>query len=161
MTKPTCQCGCEKPVRPGSRYRPGHSQFGRKGESAPNWKGGEGHDNVHQTAYAPDNPRAKRMGAGYSHVPIHILMAEKALEHYLPCGIVTWFLDGNRRNPTAGNFVICPNKAYRWLLERRKRALEATGDVHSVRCYRCGEWGPPEDFTKGRTHRAGRGCRAK
>ena len=161
MTRPTCQCGCGKPVRAGSRFRPGHSQFGRAGELAPNWKGGDGRDNLHLTAYAPDNPRARRAAAGHSHVPVHILMAEKALGRFLPRGVVAWFLDGDRGNPAPGNFVICPDKAYRWLLERRKLALVATGDVHSVRCYKCGRWALPGEQNEGRTGHGKGICRRK
>jgi recombinational DNA repair protein (RecF pathway) len=42
--------------------------------------------------------------------------------------------------------VICPNDAYHFLLHRRTRALDATGNANARKCNYCGQWDDPENL---------------
>ena len=83
---------------------------------------------------APDHP--KRSLWGYVHE--HILIAEKALGHYLSDNVEVHHVDGNPRNNANSNLVICENKKYHRLLHSRQRTLTLGGDPNTQKfCAKC------------------------
>lgn len=82
------------------------------------------------------HPRATNFG--YGTLCTHILVAEKALGHYLPKGAVVHHVDRNPLNNANNNLVICENEKYHKLLHRRLRTLQAGGDPNTERqCSYC------------------------
>jgi hypothetical protein len=75
----------------------------------------------------------------------------------LPTGTVVHHLNENRSDNRPGNLVICQDDTYHKLLHRRMRAYVATGDVHSVKCRRCKQYGREEEADM-RTYRDGSSC---
>ena len=71
---------------------------------------------------------------------VHVLLAERVLGRPLPTGAVVHHADGNPRNNTLSNFVICPDQAYQNLLHQRLRAMAATGDPAKRKCTLCKQW---------------------
>lgn len=86
---------------------------------------------------APDHPRARRNGTIY----VHVLLAEKALGRPLPRTAQVHHANGDERDNSRGNLVICENQVYHCLLHQRTRSLRATGSPHSLRCSICLMWG--------------------
>ena len=77
---------------------------------------------------------------------VHRLVAEAAIGGPLPKGAEIHHVDGDKTNNSPGNLVICQNRAYHCLLHVRQEALEATGDPNARKCFRCGEYGNPEQM---------------
>lgn len=119
---------------------------------------------VHDTyvmAKAPGHPKANTRG----YVHEHILIAEKALGHYLPQGACVhhWNEDGTDNIPS--NLVICQDTRYHKLIHTRLEAFRMAGDAAARRCNWCGIWlALPEQIIK--VQRSGRiriwhhGCQA-
>jgi len=76
----------------------------------------------------------------------HILVAERALGKRLPKGAVVHHVDGDRRNDSNDNLVICPSAAYHQLIHVRTRALEACGHADWLHCFQCGKYSPPSEL---------------
>jgi hypothetical protein len=70
------------------------------------------------------HPRANRDG----YVPEHILVAEKAIGHFITEGHPVHHMDRVVTNNVNRNLVVCENQAYHKLLHQRQRAMEACGD---------------------------------
>jgi hypothetical protein len=81
----------------------------------------------------PAHPRAKHNG----YVHNYILVAEKALGHFLPAKAQVHHFDENRLNDSPGNLVICENQAYHALLHMRVRAKRACGNPNWRKCVLC------------------------
>lgn len=82
---------------------------------------------------SPGHPRADERGR----VLEHVLLAEKALGRALPPGVEVHHVDGNGRNNSPGNLVICQNRTYHDLLHTRMRALAECGHADWRRCKYC------------------------
>lgn len=88
----------------------------------------------------------------------HRLLAEKALGRALRKGEEVHHLDGNTKNNTPGNLVVCDRTTHR-LLERRAKALAACGNADWRLCQYCKTWDAPENLyfrsgdQKGARHR--------
>src|SRR6266705_3230787 len=83
---------------------------------------------------APDHPGTT--GSGY--IREHILIAEKALGHYLPDAAEVHHIDGDGANNTNSNLVICENRKYHRLLHYRQKILALGGDPNTQRfCPTC------------------------
>lgn len=91
---------------------------------------------------AVDHPRAYCTG----YYREHIIIAEKALGHYLPAGAVVHHADCNRHNNVNSNLVICQDDAYHALLHARMKALQECGDPRKRKCYCCQEYDYPENM---------------
>jgi hypothetical protein len=152
MERPFCACGCGERVRlPRRRYVEHHwsrhnaavsaSHFPHhKGPQAHNWAGGVHTVNRwYDAVISPDG----------SHVYVHRGIAEVALGRPL-----VWERSGRREiafrafpeHPyDTGNMVI-GTEDYRALLQRRARALLATGDPNKCRCGHCRTWDHPDSM---------------
>ena len=73
----------------------------------------------------------------------HVLAAEKALGRPLPNGVEIHHIDEDKSNNANNNLVICPSKAYHWLLHRRLRALKECGNANWMKCRLCKKWDDP------------------
>lgn len=114
-----------------------------EGNDNPKWRGGRLTINTgYILVLCKDHPRANRHG----YVLEHILIAERALGHYLPGGAAVHHVDGNKSNNTHANLVICQDNVYHALLHKRERAHRATGDPHKRHCPDCDTWKEQEDF---------------
>lgn len=85
---------------------------------------------------------------------LHTAIAEMVLGKKLPQKAVVHHIDGDKRNNTNGNLIICENQAYHKLLHRRERALIACGNVNWRKCNICKEYDDPFNLyiSKGHCH---------
>src|SRR3990167_9953262 len=68
----------------------------------------------------------------------HILIAESVLGKPLPAGAEVHHFDGNRANNENTNLVICKNRLYHDLLERRQRIVRFGGNPDTDKiCSKC------------------------
>ena len=83
----------------------------------------------------------RRIGKdGYVHFygKEHILIAESALGKSLPAGAEVHHFDGNRANNENTNLVICEDRLYHNLLERRQRIVKFGGNPDTDKiCGKC------------------------
>lgn len=96
----------------------------------------------------------------------HVVIAEKALGHALPNGAEVHHFDGNRFNNSPQNLVICPSRAYHFLLHTRQKALNAVGNANWKRCRYCKKWDEPNNltlstFSNGRNNAQHKECQRK
>lgn len=92
--------------------------------------------------YRPDHPRA--MSNGY--VFEHLLIAEKALGYSVPKGVEVHHFDENKANNSPSNLVICPDRAYHFLLHQRQKAFDACGNPNWEKCQFCGNYDDPSNL---------------
>ncbi len=77
------------------------------------------------------------IGGPQSHLS-HRAVVEKAIGITLPSKAVIHHVDGNGRNNSHRNLVVCQNQSYHMLLHTRQRVLDAGGDPNSDKiCGRC------------------------
>lgn len=159
-----CECGCGQPTSlarkterkkghvKGEPYRflPNHviRTLTKTGALHSNWKGGRG---IMTTGYvwchAPNHPKAK-CGMVYEHV----LIAEKALGHYLPDAAQVHHVNEIKSENRGTNLVICENAGYHRLLHQRTTALRSCGHADWRKCPYCKTYDHPNNMaytTKG------------
>ncbi len=73
----------------------------------------------------------------------HVEIAERALGRPLKNEELVHHGDGVRLNNDNGNLIICPNKAYHFLLHRRMRARDACGNPDWRKCEVCHGYDDP------------------
>lgn len=94
-------------------------------------------------AQAWTHPRVNVNGSVFAHV----LVAERALGHYLPPRAEVHHVNENKKDNRPGNLVICEDHAYHMLLHRRLRALKACGNASWLRCNYCKGYDEPNAIT--------------
>lgn len=67
----------------------------------------------------------------------HRLIVSVVLGKFLPRSVVIHHFDGNRRNNTHTNLVVCQDQKYHMLLHRRERAKAACGNPDWIKCSVC------------------------
>ena len=92
----------------------------------------------------------------------HIAVAEKALGKKLPNGAEVHHVNGDRADNEPANLVICPDRAYHFLLHQRTRAYEACGHANWLRCLFCKQYDDPNSMYVNRVGNRGyhRACNA-
>ncbi len=95
--------------------------------------------------------RGYNLGRG---VAAHIAVAEKAFGGRLPLGSVVHHWDGDGKNNTPSNLLVCPSESYHKLIHLRMRALEACGNANWLCCSYCQAFAQKEDLVESR--KAGR-----
>jgi hypothetical protein len=105
----------------------------------------------------PGHPRADNR----KYVPIHVLIVESAIGHYLARPHVVHHVDGKADNNKNGNLVVCENESYHQLIHARTRALKESGDPRKRKCVFCGEYDHPENMfhSESSRHYMHRECR--
>lgn len=112
------------------------------------WKGGRVVHENRVLISTPGHPRAHKR-AGY--VFEHILVAERALGHYLDPKAVVHHVDEDSLNNRNDNLAILPSRGYHMSLHRRLRVLRAGGDPWSdYLCATCSQLKKADAFPKGR-----------
>lgn len=150
-----CECGCGNPA-PLARdtnvllgYKQGqpirfiqfHHDNYKRGADHPEWKGGRRKTNRgYILVYCPEHPRATALRCVFE----HIIIAERALGHYLPSGVVVHHVNEDRGDNRNSNLVICENNAYHALLHQRMRAMKAGVPANWLKCQYCQRYDAPE-----------------
>lgn len=80
----------------------------------------------------------------WHNVQEHVLIAERALGHYLPQGSEVHHVDENTLNNANRNLVICQDRAYHKLLHCRADVVRAGGNPNTERM--CGTCATPKPF---------------
>lgn len=109
----------------------------------------------------PGHHRANSRGG----VLEHLLVAERALGRPLLLPAQVHHVDENTHNNAPSNLVICQDQSYHWVLHRRARAWEATGNPDAPYCDVCKQYDRKNDMsistrTSGRVVAYHRSCRA-
>lgn len=76
----------------------------------------------------------------------HVRIVESVIGRNLVGTEIVHHVDGNPGNNNNANLVVCPSQAYHFLLHRRQRALDATGDASKMKCVYCKKWDSQESM---------------
>lgn len=157
-----CQCGCggKAPIAAGTdksrgwekgkpvRFIHGHRAKLQNRDDSSNWKGGRITSARYVMIWSKGHPQADSHG----YVQEHILVAEKALGHYLPSGAVIHHVNKRRHDNQNSNLVVCQDQTYHMLIHARMRALEACGNANWIRCAYCKSYSPRDEMRISTTH---------
>lgn len=93
----------------------------------------------------------------------HVLVAEKAHGSPLPAGAVVHHKDGNRRNNSPENLMICRDAAHHQWIHAQERAQRECGHADWRKCVYCHKYDDPENMTRVPTNQASyhKACAAK
>ncbi len=103
------------------------------GEKNHAYRGGKMKVQGYWVTATPGHPRAYKD----DYVLDHILIAEKALGHYLPEGTAVHHINEIKTDNRNDNLVICQNERYHQLLHTRIRRKKKFGDPNLKQCERC------------------------
>lgn len=78
---------------------------------------------------------------------VHILMAERVLGRPLPDGVHVHHVNGNTKDNSPSNLVICQDSGYHKLLHRRTDALNACGNANWMKCGFCKKYDDPKNLS--------------
>ena len=148
-----CQCGCGQKTKIGTDSNPSNKFLNH--HHIGNWKGGKTLDTRgYEYTKQKDHPRANKE----NYVLTSILVAEKALGHYLPLKAVVHHVDGKKLNNADNNLVACQNQAFHQLLHERQKALEACGDSNKRQCPYCHKYDFLKNFYNNKKNHYHRDC---
>lgn len=82
--------------------------FGKRGSSAPTWRGGFTSSRGYVYVFKPDHSRANRKG----YVAQHVLVAEAELGRGLRRGEVVHHIDGDKANNDGSNLWVCSTSTH-------------------------------------------------
>lgn len=144
-----CQCGCGQKTRLHNGTNKKRNQIKgepRKfihnhhciGEKNFRWKGGK------SKGGGGNYVRIRRWGKKDTYE--HRLIAEKALGKPLPMGAEVHHANGIQDYNRNENLVICENKSYHQILEKRGIALKACGHADWRQCKYCHQWDDPKNL---------------
>jgi hypothetical protein len=167
IEKGFCECGCGERTNIARqtrnetikgdpyRFRVGHWLRGRSGERNPSWKGGKIIDDMgYISLYLPNHPKSRGESG---RIREHMVIAEKILGKPLIHPHEVHHPFGKLNNSV---FVICENRQYHFILERRGRALKSCGHAHWRKCPYCKQWDDPKNmYIKKERHSYHRSCR--
>jgi hypothetical protein len=87
---------------------------------------------------------------------------ENILGYSLPKGAIIHHIDGDEKNDSNENLVVCENHNYHMLLHMREKSLKACGHADWRKCRFCKKYDSPKNLyinTRGRVHH--RSCDAE
>ena len=114
-----------------------------RGSASPRWTGGRYVTRGYVYVMGPGHPNADARGR----VAEHVAVAVRARGgRALPLGAEIHHVNGVRGENRVGNLVVCQDRAYHFLLERRSKALAACGHAHWRHCKRCHQWDDPSNL---------------
>lgn len=136
-----CACGC------GQRTTVPHETSRKTGryKGVP-MKYVHGHNSYGMDRTKPDTRGYKQHKRDGHRVNEHILVAERALGKRLPKGAEVHHVNGNKRDNSRENLVVCQDRNYHQLLHRRQEAKAACGNPNYRRCSKCKQWADPADL---------------
>ena len=146
-----CQCGCGKQMPTVTvKGKPMKFIRGHNLKLCPilglsqhwNWKGGKGTSGKYMSLKTPDHPTADSNGR----VLEHRIIAERILGHSLPDNIEIHHINGNGKDNSNKNLVICENKAYHMFLHKRIVAFAECGHANWFKCSFCHKYDLPENL---------------
>lgn len=118
--------------------------------------------NGYAAVHLPNHPKADKK-AGY--VYEHVIVAERALGKSLPPRAEIHHFNEQKTDNKNSNLVICPSRAYHFLLHQRLRALRACGNPNYLRCVYCKQYDSPSrirvQFQTTGSHGYHHACKAK
>jgi len=158
IPKGLCQCGCggeTKLARQSDKNKgwikgqplkfiAGHYHFG-KGPLSVLWKGGRTDNHGYVMVFAPDHPRATKIG----YVGEPYLIVEKILGKLLPLSAVIHHVNHDKSDNSPENFVVCQDQTYHNLLHSREKALKECGYVNWRKCSFCKQYDDPLNLVNG------------
>ncbi|MBW2596744.1 MAG: HNH endonuclease [Deltaproteobacteria bacterium] len=110
-----------------------------RGSKNHNWKGGMYFTKGRRVIMAPECSRGFSNGYAFEHTVI----AEKALGKPLPKQAVVHHVNGKKAPNVNPNLVLCEDDNYHRFIHKRKRAYEACGNSHWVKCTICKTYDDP------------------
>ena len=133
MSEGMCQCGCGNPAPISNRN---HKRYG--------WMKGKSkrfifnhHTRVRGNRLHYKTRESKR---------IHRLIVEEALGKPIPKGAVVHHVDGNIRNNSNDNLVLCESHSYHGFIQHRTKAFYACGYANWKWCHFCKTWDDPKNM---------------
>lgn len=137
-----CQCGCGQQTTISNRN---WKRFGYvTGQPFKFMPGHSGRITRRPDIYITRRVAGRKHGTAHEHV----LIAERALGKPLPPRAQVHHVDGDRRNNTPSNLVICQSQSYHSLLHVRMKTIRAGGDPNTDQvCGACGMVKPLAAFS--------------
>ena len=148
-----CQCGCGMKT---DFYKDTNKQRGTirglpakfirnhhtRGRLNPKWKGGITTNDGY--IHLKNNTNKRSDSHGYTLE--HILVVEEAIGKSLPFKAVIHHFNGNIKDNSKGNLVVCQSQEYHMLLHMRTRAFLDCGHADWLKCKICHNYDRPQNL---------------
>ena len=95
------------------------------------------------------------IGVGKTKKMQNVIVVEKAIGHELPKDAVVHHIDGNRKNNSPSNLLVCPDHSYHRLLHLREKARDACGNPSYRMCIYCRKYDSLENMTRTGNNKSG------